>query len=59
MFVLMEERYEPLRELGSGNFGVARLVRDKKTNELVAIKYIERGKKVNDFSLLLLSILDC
>lgn len=59
MFVLMEERYEPLRELGSGNFGVARLVRDRKTNELVAIKYIERGKKVNDFSLLLLSILDC
>lgn len=59
MFVLMEERYEPLRELGSGNFGVARLVRDKKTNELVAVKYIERGKKVNDYSLLLLSILDC
>lgn len=59
MFVLMEERYEPLRELGSGNFGVARLVRDRKTNELVAIKYIERGKKVNNFSLLLLSILDC
>ncbi|KAF9624851.1 hypothetical protein IFM89_015405 [Coptis chinensis] len=42
----MEERYEPLRELGSGNFGVARLVRDKKTKELVAVKYIERGKKV-------------
>lgn len=42
----MEERYEPLKELGSGNFGVARLVRDKKTKELVAVKYIERGKKV-------------
>ncbi|KAL5973771.1 Serine/threonine-protein kinase srk2a [Asimina triloba] len=40
----MEERYEPLKELGSGNFGVARLVRDKKTKELVAVKYIERGK---------------
>ena len=45
----MEERYEPLKELGSGNFGVARLARDKKTEELVAVKYIERGKKVNFF----------
>ena len=42
----MEERYEPLKQLGSGNFGVARLVRDKKTKELVAVKYIERGTKV-------------
>ena len=44
----MEDRYEPLKDLGSGNFGVARLVKDKKTNELVAVKYIERGKKVNN-----------
>ncbi|KAJ4958238.1 hypothetical protein NE237_025349 [Protea cynaroides] len=44
----MEERYEPLKELGSGNFGVARLVRDKKTKELVAVKYIERGKKIGE-----------
>ncbi|XP_042519847.1 serine/threonine-protein kinase SAPK3-like isoform X1 [Macadamia integrifolia] len=44
----MEERYEPLKELGSGNFGVARLVRDKKTKELVAVKYIERGKKIDE-----------
>ncbi|KAI7980336.1 Serine/threonine-protein kinase SAPK3 [Camellia lanceoleosa] len=42
----MEEKYEPLKELGSGNFGVARLVRDKKTKELLAVKYIERGKKI-------------
>ena len=42
----MEERYEALKELGAGNFGVARLVRDKQTKELVAVKYIERGKKV-------------
>jgi len=42
----MEERYEPLKELGSGNFGVARLAKDKNTGELVALKYIERGKKV-------------
>ncbi|KAF5198014.1 Serine/threonine-protein kinase SAPK3 [Thalictrum thalictroides] len=44
----MEERYEPMKELGSGNFGVARLVRDKKTKELVAVKYIERGKKIDE-----------
>lgn len=42
----MEEKYELLKELGSGNFGVARLVKDKKTKELFAVKYIERGKKV-------------
>ncbi|XP_059276873.1 serine/threonine-protein kinase SAPK3-like [Lycium ferocissimum] len=44
----MEERYEPLKKLGSGHFGVARLVKDKKTKELVAVKYIERGKKIDE-----------
>ncbi|CAI9095572.1 OLC1v1031560C1 [Oldenlandia corymbosa var. corymbosa] len=44
----MEERYEPLKDLGAGNFGVARLVRDKKTKELLAVKYIERGKKIDE-----------
>ncbi|CAL9176188.1 serine/threonine-protein kinase SAPK3-like isoform X2 [Musa acuminata AAA Group] len=44
----MEERYELLKELGAGNFGVARLVKDKKTGELVAVKYIERGKKIDE-----------
>ncbi|KAJ4849322.1 Serine/threonine-protein kinase sapk3 [Turnera subulata] len=44
----MEERYEPIKDLGSGNFGVAKLVRDKKTKELVAVKYIERGKKIDE-----------
>ncbi|KAB2632356.1 serine/threonine-protein kinase SAPK3-like [Pyrus ussuriensis x Pyrus communis] len=44
----MEERYEAVKDLGSGNFGVARLVRDKKTKELVAVKYIERGKKIDE-----------
>ncbi|KAG9158009.1 hypothetical protein Leryth_000168, partial [Lithospermum erythrorhizon] len=44
----MEEKYELLKDLGSGNFGVARLVRDKKTKELFAIKYIERGKKIDE-----------
>ncbi|XP_071702786.1 serine/threonine-protein kinase SAPK3-like [Rutidosis leptorrhynchoides] len=44
----MEEKYEPLKELGAGNFGVARLVKDKKTKELFAVKYIERGKKIDE-----------
>uniref|UniRef100_A0A0E0EGM0 non-specific serine/threonine protein kinase n=1 Tax=Oryza meridionalis TaxID=40149 RepID=A0A0E0EGM0_9ORYZ len=44
----MEERYEALKELGAGNFGVARLVRDKRSKELVAVKYIERGKKIDE-----------
>ncbi|TVU31653.1 hypothetical protein EJB05_23349 [Eragrostis curvula] len=44
----MEERYEALKELGAGNFGVARLVRDKRTKDLVAVKYIERGKKIDE-----------
>ncbi|GAA0162443.1 non-receptor serine/threonine protein kinase [Lithospermum erythrorhizon] len=44
----MEEKYEALKDLGSGNFGVARLVRDKKTKELFAVKYIERGKKIDE-----------
>ncbi|KAF3632922.1 Serine/threonine-protein kinase SAPK2 [Capsicum annuum] len=40
------ERYEIVKELGSGNFGVAKLVSDKKTKELFAVKFIERGQKV-------------
>ncbi|KAL6012562.1 Serine/threonine-protein kinase sapk10 [Asimina triloba] len=40
------DRYELVRDIGSGNFGVARLMRDRQTRELVAVKYIERGEKV-------------
>ncbi|KAL6526184.1 Serine/threonine-protein kinase sapk8 [Orobanche minor] len=39
------DRYDLVRDIGSGNFGVARLMRDKQTKELVAVKYIERGDK--------------
>ncbi|KAG9131371.1 hypothetical protein Leryth_026806 [Lithospermum erythrorhizon] len=39
---------EALKDLGAGNFGVARLVRDKKIKELFAVKYIERGKKIDE-----------
>ncbi|TMX02439.1 hypothetical protein EJD97_021567 [Solanum chilense] len=42
------ERYEVLKDIGSGNFGVAKLVKDKLTNELYAVKYIERGKKIDE-----------
>ncbi|KAK7314894.1 hypothetical protein VNO77_33424 [Canavalia gladiata] len=40
------EKYEAVKDLGAGNFGVARLMRNKDTKELVAMKYIERGHKV-------------
>ncbi|RZC45217.1 hypothetical protein C5167_038166 [Papaver somniferum] len=40
--------YELVKDIGSGNFGVARLMRDKVTKELVAVKYIERGEKIDE-----------
>ncbi|KAL0872643.1 hypothetical protein Bca101_022348 [Brassica carinata] len=42
------DRYELVKDIGSGNFGVARLMRDKQSNELVAVKYIERGEKIDE-----------
>ncbi|XP_023928134.1 serine/threonine-protein kinase SAPK2 [Quercus suber] len=42
------ERYEILKDIGSGNFGVAKLVRDKWSGELYAVKYIERGPKIDE-----------
>lgn len=42
------DRYELVKDIGSGNFGVARLMRDKLTSELVAVKYIERGEKIDE-----------
>lgn len=43
------ERYEIMKDIGSGNFGVAKLVKDKWSGELYAIKFIERGQKVEFF----------
>ena len=43
------EKYELVKDIGAGNFGVARLMRNKETKELVAMKYIERGHKVRAF----------
>ncbi|KAF3970793.1 hypothetical protein CMV_005543 [Castanea mollissima] len=42
------ERYEILKDIGSGNFGVAKLVRDICSGELYAVKYIERGPKIDE-----------
>ncbi|KAK2446958.1 serine/threonine-protein kinase SRK2E [Trifolium repens] len=42
------EKYELVKDIGSGNFGVARLMRNKLTKELVAMKYIQRGPKIDE-----------
>ncbi|KAK7252847.1 hypothetical protein RIF29_37087 [Crotalaria pallida] len=42
------DRYDFVRDIGSGNFGVARLMRDKHSQELVAVKYIQRGDKIDE-----------
>ncbi|KAL9158649.1 hypothetical protein ABFS82_08G083100 [Erythranthe guttata] len=42
------DKYDVVKDLGAGNFGVARLLRHKETNELVAMKYIERGHKIDE-----------
>lgn len=42
------DRYDLVKDIGSGNFGIARLMRDKQTKELVAVKYIERGDKIDE-----------
>ncbi|GLT42737.1 hypothetical protein SLA2020_167230 [Shorea laevis] len=42
------EKYELVKDIGSGNFGVARLMRNKETKALVAMKYIERGPKIDE-----------
>ncbi|GJN33130.1 hypothetical protein PR202_gb21697 [Eleusine coracana subsp. coracana] len=42
------ERYEVIKDIGSGNFGVAKLVRDVRTKELFAVKFIERGMKIDE-----------
>ena len=40
------DRYELVKDIGSGNFGVARLMRNRADGQLVAVKYIDRGEKV-------------
>jgi serine/threonine protein kinase len=45
-YAVKMDKYEVVKDLGAGNFGVARLLRHKETKELVAMKYIERGHRV-------------
>lgn len=40
------DRFEVLEDIGSANFGKVQVMRNKRTQEIVAIKYIERGRKV-------------
>ncbi|KAE8665968.1 hypothetical protein F3Y22_tig00112523pilonHSYRG00220 [Hibiscus syriacus] len=42
------DRYEVLKDIGSGNFGVAKLVREKWSGELYAVKCIERGPNLDE-----------
>ncbi|AQK99234.1 Putative snRK/SAPK family protein kinase [Zea mays] len=42
------DKYEAVRDIGSGNFGVARLMRNSETRELVAVKCIERGYRIDE-----------
>ncbi|XP_015957627.1 serine/threonine-protein kinase SAPK1 [Arachis duranensis] len=42
------ERYEVIRDLGSGNFGVAKLIREKCSGDFYAVKFIERGLKIDE-----------
>ncbi|KAK9713077.1 hypothetical protein RND81_06G001400 [Saponaria officinalis] len=42
------ERYEIVKNIGSGNFGVAKLVRDLSSGDYFAVKYIERGVKIDE-----------
>ncbi|KAI8102686.1 hypothetical protein M9434_005485 [Picochlorum sp. BPE23] len=44
---MLPERYELIRDIGSGNFGVAKLMRCTATGEEVAVKFIERGEKID------------
>ncbi|KAK7306107.1 hypothetical protein VNO77_44027 [Canavalia gladiata] len=44
----MEERYEIIKDIGSGSFGAAKLVKEKCSGELYAIKIIERGLKIDE-----------
>ena len=43
---MLTDREVQVRDIGSGNFGIARLMRDRVSDELIAVKYIERGEKV-------------
>eukprot|EP01026_Neomeris_dumetosa_P036252 TRINITY_DN2921_c0_g1_i5.p1 TRINITY_DN2921_c0_g1~~TRINITY_DN2921_c0_g1_i5.p1 ORF type:complete len:336 (-),score=17.92 TRINITY_DN2921_c0_g1_i5:70-951(-) len=41
------EECEEIKELGKGNFGVTKLLRHKRTHELVAVKFVPRGSRID------------
>lgn len=41
------DKYEHIKDLGSGNFGTVRLMKNRKTGELVAVKFLELGSKID------------
>ncbi|XP_008456158.2 serine/threonine-protein kinase SRK2H-like isoform X2 [Cucumis melo] len=42
------EKYQIIKDLGAGSFGVTKLCRHEETKELVAIKFIERGPQIDE-----------
>ncbi|XP_011003029.1 PREDICTED: serine/threonine-protein kinase SAPK2-like isoform X1 [Populus euphratica] len=42
------DRYEIMKNIGSGNFGVTKLVRDRCTKEFFAVKFFERGERIDE-----------
>ncbi|CAJ2652111.1 unnamed protein product [Trifolium pratense] len=53
------ERYEVVKDIGSGNFAVAKLVRDIFTKELFAVKFIERGQKLYIYVCVCVCLVHC
>ncbi|KAK1355055.1 SnRK2 serine threonine protein kinase8 [Heracleum sosnowskyi] len=40
--------YDYLKDIATGSYGLVRLMRNKSTKELVAMKFLERGDKINE-----------
>ena len=47
---LQRSRYSKIKDINSGSYGFVQLCQDSRTNEQVAVKFIERGEKVYSFS---------
>ena len=43
---LHRSRYIKIKDINSGSYGFVQLCQDTRTNEQVAVKFIERGEKV-------------
>ena len=44
---LQRSRYRKIKDINSGSYGFVQLCQDNRTNEQVAVKFIERGEKVS------------